>query len=196
MERISDKKSYLFNWRDTYHGTKEKTTVEANSIGEAVRKFADIVALGGVGTANAYVVSISPNDGYIRNYGTVSNLLKIITDSSDEDVKYSLEIEKEGDETMREEATRTVETKDSKPFKIKDMKSGRTFIVHANDSLSAVKKLRDAKDSLGSDVDKYQKWVDYDMKRYGKISEETMSELKKAGLKVVKDKYGDYEVIV
>lgn len=49
--------------------------------------------------------------------------------------------------------------------------------------------------SLGSHLDKYQKWVDYDMKRYGKISDKTNEELRKAGLKVVKDKYGDYEVI-
>lgn len=50
-------------------------------------------------------------------------------------------------------------------------------------------------ESLGSDVGKYQKWVDYDMKRYGKISDKTKGLLKKAGLEVVKDKYGDYEVI-
>lgn len=50
-------------------------------------------------------------------------------------------------------------------------------------------------DDLGDDIKKYQMWVDYDMKRYNKISEITMSALKKAGLKVVKDKYGDYEVI-
>lgn len=50
-------------------------------------------------------------------------------------------------------------------------------------------------ESIGSDVAEYQKWVDYDMKRYKKISEKTMSKIKKAGLSVVKDQYGDYEVI-
>lgn len=54
---------------------------------------------------------------------------------------------------------------------------------------------RVVKASLGSDLDKYQKWVDYDMKRYGKISDTTNEDIRKAGLKVVKDKYGDYEVI-
>ena len=49
--------------------------------------------------------------------------------------------------------------------------------------------------SLGLDLRKYQKWVDYDMKRYGKISDKTNEDLKKAGLKVVKDKYGEYQVI-
>ena len=47
---------------------------------------------------------------------------------------------------------------------------------------------------LSDDVAKYQKWVDYDMKRYGKISGRTQDLLDKAGLEVVKDQYGDYEV--
>lgn len=51
------------------------------------------------------------------------------------------------------------------------------------------------KESVGQDVSEYQKWVDYDMKKYKKISKETMSKIKKAGLSVVKDQYGDYEVI-
>ena len=40
-----------------------------------------------------------------------------------------------------------------------------------------------------------QKWVDFDMEKYHKISDVTMNKLKKAGLSVVKDQYGDYEVI-
>lgn len=50
-------------------------------------------------------------------------------------------------------------------------------------------------ESTGSDLAKYQKWVDYDMKRYGKISDITDDKLKRAGLEVVKDDHGDYEVI-
>lgn len=50
-------------------------------------------------------------------------------------------------------------------------------------------------ESLGSDVDKFQEWVDYDMKRYGRISKQTEKEVKEAGLEIVKDKYGDYQVI-
>lgn len=52
-----------------------------------------------------------------------------------------------------------------------------------------------ATDNLGTDIDKYQKWVDYDMKRYHKISNKTNNYIRKAGLQVVKDKYGDYQVI-
>ena len=48
---------------------------------------------------------------------------------------------------------------------------------------------------MGQDLAEYQKWVDYDMKRYHKISDKTMDKIKEAGLTVVKDQYGDYEVI-
>ena len=50
-------------------------------------------------------------------------------------------------------------------------------------------------EDLGDDVAKYQRWVDYDMKRYGKISDKTKSYLDRAGLEVVKDDHDDYEVI-
>lgn len=51
------------------------------------------------------------------------------------------------------------------------------------------------KEDLGEDVGEYQEWVDYDMKKYGRISKETFDNLRKAGLTAVKDEYGDYEVI-
>ena len=51
------------------------------------------------------------------------------------------------------------------------------------------------KEDLGEDVGEYQEWVDYDMKKYGRISKETFDKLRKADLTVVKDEYGDYEVI-
>lgn len=47
---------------------------------------------------------------------------------------------------------------------------------------------------LSKDVDKYQEWIDFDMKRYGKISDITMNKIKDAGFTVTKDQYGDYEV--
>ena len=52
------------------------------------------------------------------------------------------------------------------------------------------------KDVSGADIVKYQQWVDYDMEHYGHISQTTMDVLKEEGLTVVKDKYGDYEVII
>lgn len=50
-------------------------------------------------------------------------------------------------------------------------------------------------ESLGRDLTKYQKWVDYDMKRYGKISAKTRVMLRKAGLEVVKDDHDAWTVI-
>lgn len=50
-------------------------------------------------------------------------------------------------------------------------------------------------ESIGNDISDYQKWVDYDMEKYHHISKKTMEEIKKAGLSVVKDQYGEYEVI-
>lgn len=50
-------------------------------------------------------------------------------------------------------------------------------------------------EDLGQDIDHYQEWVDYDMKHYGRISDETNRDIREAGLQIVKDKYGDYEVI-
>lgn len=52
-----------------------------------------------------------------------------------------------------------------------------------------------AEDNLGVDLDKYQKWVDYDMQKYHKISNKTNNEIRRAGLQIVKDKYGAYQVI-
>lgn len=46
-----------------------------------------------------------------------------------------------------------------------------------------------------ADISEYQKWVDFDMGKYHRISDITMDKIKKAGLSVVKDQYGDYEII-
>lgn len=72
-----------------------------------------------------------------------------------------------------------------------DEKSGRKF---SEIKLSKKRPIKEYKD-MGQDLAEYQKWVDYDMKKYHKISDKTMGEIKKAGLSVVKDQYGDYEVI-
>lgn len=50
-------------------------------------------------------------------------------------------------------------------------------------------------ESLGQDLTEYQKWVDYDMKRYGKISAKTEELLRKAGLEVVKDDHDAWSVV-
>lgn len=55
-------------------------------------------------------------------------------------------------------------------------------------------KLDEDKGSLGNEIDRYQKWVDFDMSRYGKISERTQQMVNKAGYQILKDDHGDYEV--
>lgn len=44
-------------------------------------------------------------------------------------------------------------------------------------------------------INQCQKWIDYDMKKYKRISDDTMEKIKSSGYSVVKDQYGDYEVI-
>ena len=63
-----------------------------------------------------------------------------------------------------------------------------------NSANKTINKLLRKDESLGDDLAKYQKWVDYDMKRYGRISDKTNNLIKRAGLTVIKDQYGDYEV--
>ena len=79
-----------------------------------------------------------------------------------------------------------------------DEKDSKGAVVRRPAMKEACKKdkkpIKEYKD-MGQDLGEYQKWVDYDMKRYHKISDKTMDKIKEAGLTVVKDQYGDYEVI-
>lgn len=77
--------------------------------------------------------------------------------------------------------------------KLKQRISSSWNFKYIEDILNSVKE--SLKEDIGKDIDEYQQWVDYDMKRYGKISDETNRDIREAGLQVVKDKYGDYEVI-
>lgn len=43
-------------------------------------------------------------------------------------------------------------------------------------------------------IEDCQKWIDYDIKHYGKISDNTNEIIKKAGFQIIKDDHGDYEV--
>lgn len=72
------KQAYVINYKDTYEGRQDKETIYANSLKEAVKEFAKIVAVRGQGTANINVLSISPNDGYVTNYGKLSELVKVV----------------------------------------------------------------------------------------------------------------------
>lgn len=70
------KQEYRVNYHNSYTGRHAVDYVEANNVKEALRKFGKDVALRGDGTANINVHSISPNEGYQRIYGKLSELLK------------------------------------------------------------------------------------------------------------------------
>ena len=55
--------------------------------------------------------------------------------------------------------------------------------------------LKESDKPAATSVEDAQKWVDYDMKKYGRISARTNRLVKKAGFQIVKDDHGDYEVI-
>lgn len=59
---------------------------------------------------------------------------------------------------------------------------------------SEKEELKEEDKPAATSIDDAQKWVDYDMKRYGKISEKTNDLVKKAGFQIIKDDHGDYEV--
>lgn len=56
-------------------------------------------------------------------------------------------------------------------------------------------KIEESDKPAATSIEDAQKWVDYDMKKYGKISGRTNRLVRKAGFQIVKDTYGDYEVI-
>ena len=78
---------------------------------------------------------------------------------------------------------------------IKSINEGFDKLINETSCKESDTRRFDRRDELGDDVAKYQRWVDYDMKRFGRISKRTTDTLHKAGLDVVKDQYGDYEVI-
>lgn len=81
--------------------------------------------------------------------------------------------------------------------KFVDTKKLNYLIKTVKDEIADCERIEEEllKEDLGEDVGEYQEWVDYDMKKYGRISKETFDNLRKADLTVVKDEYGDYEVI-
>lgn len=98
-------------------------------------------------------------------------------------VKHILEILEECEdckEEAEEEEEETEETEEKAEEEAEGEESNKTEII---------------KEDLAQDLTRYQKWVDYDMKKYGRISDITKRALEKASLELVKDDHGDYEVI-
>ena len=120
------------------------------------------------------------------------NESKSIKESSDEDPIRALLL---GDEQAREDFINWVS---EHPHLYNDFlrfgKLGDKSVIDKVKKNQSKSIKESAEDTLGTDLDKYQKWVDYDMKKYHKISNKTNSEIRKAGLQIVKDKYGAYQV--
>ena len=80
-------------------------------------------------------------------------------------------------------------------------KYSKKYLYSFNESLRRHKKMvesisrRNRRLKESCSINQCQKWVDYDMKKYKKISDDTMEKIKSSGYSVVKDQYGDYEVI-
>lgn len=60
--------------------------------------------------------------------------------------------------------------------------------------LDIKKDLDESDKPAATSIEDAQKWVDYDMKKYGRISGRTNRLVKKAGFQILKDNHGDYEV--
>ncbi len=75
---------------------------------------------------------------------------------------------------------------------LKENKKDVTFDL--DEALGIKKDLKEADKPAATSIEDAQKWVDYDMKKYGRISAKTNKLVKKAGFQIVKDDHGDYEV--
>lgn len=101
--------------------------------------------------------------------------------------------EKDEEEVKVDDGEIEVEEKEEEKFE-SVKRSARKQRIKESVKRIQRKSVKESKET-GEDLSEYQKWVDYDMKKYRKISDDTMKKIKSAGLSVVKDQYGDYEVI-
>ncbi len=107
------------------------------------------------------------------------------------DLIHSYEDEKDEDKDFDESLKRTPKFKINRR-KVESLKSAPKR--HKLGESKVIISRKSMKEDLGEDIARYQRYVDYDMKHYGKISKKTQDLIDKAGLQVVKDQYGDYEV--
>lgn len=82
-------------------------------------------------------------------------------------------------------------------FSIKNITTGKKYFdLDESCKRKSIKESDSNEETIGDKLRKYQMWVDYDMKHYGKVSETTQEIIDKEGLQLIKDQYGDYEVSV
>lgn len=66
--------------------------------------------------------------------------------------------------------------------------------IKTKNGVNKITSLKEEDKPAAISIEDAQKWVDYDMKRYGEISGRTNRLVKKAGFQIIKDDHGDYEV--
>lgn len=78
VDSIIDNLEYKINGYNSYTGRYFVEYIDANSVKEAIKKYAKYIAISGEGLANINIHSISPNDGYMKLYGKLNELLKTL----------------------------------------------------------------------------------------------------------------------
>ena len=150
----------------------------------------DETGLANIGEECPYCFS---NEGY-KIIGEVKPFVEVDVEAKDEDSDEE-EVEVEVDESLQEDTEKQGEhwvNKGSEgthgKFRTKKAADAQRKAMFANGY-----KAESLKESCN--IDQCQKWVDYDMDKYHRISDDTMEKIKSSGYSVVKDQYGYYEVI-
>lgn len=159
-DSVKDAQNYTINFRNDYEGFREKIFIKANSAIEALKEFSKNVILNGWGTRNVTIISVSPNDGNMRLYGNLYDLIKSTNDSVKDEL-YSLQELKE---------MRIGNYKESDIYKVNGKYSTNPNTSHERfNSLEEVKKYIDNKysrDSLSSTNEEVTKSLENNLKNY------------------------------
>ena len=112
-DSTKDAEGYRINFRNVYENWQDKVVINADNAIEALKKFKEYVIREAMGTANINVISVSPNDGNMRLYGKLSELVKDSTNDSDID-----ELSDEERKAIEDYKEAIAKTKDVKLLKL------------------------------------------------------------------------------
>lgn len=91
-DSVKDTQEYRIAYYNSYSGRRTVNNYDANNVEDALKQFAKDMAIHAEGIANVDVISISPNDGYMRLYGRLDKLLKSMNINIYDSVKDDEEI--------------------------------------------------------------------------------------------------------
>ena len=118
----------------------------------------------------------------------------IDADADDKKEKAEKDLEKEKDDADSDKDYKLKKAGMKEPEQLKE-ESNTAKLKKAFPELDLEEKLEESDKPAAISIEDAQKWVDFDMKHYGKISERTNELVKKAGFQIIKDDHDDYEVI-